>query len=82
MLYAEAEGFAHLHVHLVPRMPDQPEERRGPAVFGYLAQPGLRLGRWVIPSLAEEMARIARQVARGDRLGDAVRSSLLRSDGG
>ena len=36
-LFAEAEGFAHLHVHLVPRMPDQPVERRGPAVFGYLA---------------------------------------------
>jgi diadenosine tetraphosphate (Ap4A) HIT family hydrolase len=36
MLYAEAEGFAHLHVHLVPRMPDQPPDRRGPAVFGYL----------------------------------------------
>ena len=35
-LFAEAEGFAHLHVHLVPRMPDQPPERRGPAVFGYL----------------------------------------------
>lgn len=36
MLFAEAEGFAHLHVHVVPRMPDQPEDRRGPAVFGYL----------------------------------------------
>jgi len=37
MLFAEAEGFAHLHVHVVPRMPDQPHDRRGPAVFGYLA---------------------------------------------
>ena len=36
MLFAEAEGFAHLHVHVVPRMPDQPDDRRGPAVFGYL----------------------------------------------
>ena len=36
MLFAEAEGFAHLHVHVVPRMGDQPEDRRGPAVFGYL----------------------------------------------
>lgn len=36
MLFAEAEGFAHLHVHVVPRMPDQPVDRRGPAVFGYL----------------------------------------------
>lgn len=36
MLFAEAEGFAHLHVHVVPRMRDQPQDRRGPAVFGYL----------------------------------------------
>jgi diadenosine tetraphosphate (Ap4A) HIT family hydrolase len=36
VLFAEAEGFAHLHVHLVPRMPDQLADRRGPAVFGYL----------------------------------------------
>ncbi len=37
MLFAEAEGFAHLHVHVVPRMSDQPADRRGPSVFGYLA---------------------------------------------
>jgi diadenosine tetraphosphate (Ap4A) HIT family hydrolase len=36
MLFAEKEGFAHLHVHLVPRMPDQPADRRGPDIFGYL----------------------------------------------
>lgn len=30
MLFTEAEGFAHLHVHVVPRMPDQPDDRRGP----------------------------------------------------
>ncbi len=36
MLFAEAEGFAHLHVHLVPRMSDQPDDRRGPNVFGYV----------------------------------------------
>jgi diadenosine tetraphosphate (Ap4A) HIT family hydrolase len=33
---AEREGFAHVHFHIVPRMPDQPADRRGPAVFGYL----------------------------------------------
>jgi diadenosine tetraphosphate (Ap4A) HIT family hydrolase len=37
MLFAEADGFAHLHVHVVPRMHDQPEDRKGPAVFGYLS---------------------------------------------
>lgn len=36
MLFAEADGFAHLHVHVVPRMPDQPADRRGPDIFGYL----------------------------------------------
>ena len=36
MLFAEADGFAHLHVHVVPRMADQPDDRRGPDVFGYL----------------------------------------------
>ena len=36
MLFAEAEGFAHLHMHVVPRMRDQPSDRRGPDVFGYL----------------------------------------------
>ena len=38
MLFAEAEGFDHLHVHLVPRMPDQPEQVRGPRVFGHLEE--------------------------------------------
>jgi diadenosine tetraphosphate (Ap4A) HIT family hydrolase len=38
-LFAEAEGFAHLHVHLVPRYADTPPDRRGPAVFGYLGAP-------------------------------------------
>ncbi len=36
MQFSEAEGFSHLHVHVVPRMPDQPADRRGPTVFGYL----------------------------------------------
>ncbi len=36
MQFSEAEGFSHLHVHLVPRMPDQPLEARGPGVFSHL----------------------------------------------
>ena len=36
MQFAEQESFAHVHFHLVPRMPDLPTERRGPAVFRYL----------------------------------------------
>lgn len=36
MQFSEAEGFSHLHVHVVPRMPDQPADARGPKVFAYL----------------------------------------------
>lgn len=39
MQFSEAPGFSHLHLHVVPRMPDQPADRQGPAVFGYLGQP-------------------------------------------
>jgi diadenosine tetraphosphate (Ap4A) HIT family hydrolase len=56
MLFAEAEGFAHLHVHVVPRMPDQPADRRGPGVFGYLGVDDTL----VVPE--EERDRIAREV--------------------
>jgi diadenosine tetraphosphate (Ap4A) HIT family hydrolase len=36
MQFSEAEGFSHLHLHLVPRMPDHPADARGPAVFAFL----------------------------------------------
>jgi len=39
MLYAEAEGYAHVHFHVVPRMADQPETERGPRVFARLGVP-------------------------------------------
>lgn len=52
MLFAEAEGFAHLHVHVVPRMPDQPDERRGPDVFSYLQD-----GRTLAPERRDEIAQ-------------------------
>jgi diadenosine tetraphosphate (Ap4A) HIT family hydrolase len=52
MLFAEAEGFAHLHVHVVPRMSDQPADRRGPDVFGYL-----RDGHALSPERRDEIAR-------------------------
>lgn len=55
-LFAEAEGFQHLHVHLVPRMEDLPPDRRGPEVFSYPAQPA---DQWVSP---DEMDRIAEQL--------------------
>jgi len=36
MQFSEAEGYSHLHLHLVPRMPDMPEEAKGPRCFTYL----------------------------------------------
>lgn len=36
VFFAEAEGFAHLHVHLVPRMPWFAHDDVGPRVFHFL----------------------------------------------
>ena len=38
-VFAEADGFAHLHAHVVPRHTDLPADRRGPAVFAHLGVP-------------------------------------------
>jgi diadenosine tetraphosphate (Ap4A) HIT family hydrolase len=56
MQFSEAEGFTHLHIHLVPRMPDQPEDVRGPRVFEYLRRPE---AEWVPPV---EMDRVCAEV--------------------
>ncbi|GGN64372.1 hypothetical protein GCM10011579_033690 [Streptomyces albiflavescens] len=37
--FAEVEGFAHVHFHIMPRMLDLPQQLRGPRVFGLLRQP-------------------------------------------
>ena len=37
--FAEQPDHPHVHFHIVPRMVDQPEDRRGPQVFGYLGVP-------------------------------------------
>jgi diadenosine tetraphosphate (Ap4A) HIT family hydrolase len=37
--FAEAAEHPHVHFHVVPRMVDQPAERRGPGIFGYLGVP-------------------------------------------
>ena len=39
LFLAEAEGFSHVHLHVVPRMPDQPPEERGPRIFSRLGRP-------------------------------------------
>ncbi len=57
MLLAEAEGFSHVHFHVVPRMPDQPQSMRGPRVFAYLGQPdGVRVSDAEMDQLAAELS--------------------------
>jgi diadenosine tetraphosphate (Ap4A) HIT family hydrolase len=58
MFFAEAPGFQHLHIHLVPRLADLPADRRGPAIFWYLQRPKEEQ----IPP--EEMDRIADELRR------------------
>lgn len=41
MLFAEAEGFAHLHLHVVPRMADLEPALRGPGVLKHLEGPAI-----------------------------------------
>jgi diadenosine tetraphosphate (Ap4A) HIT family hydrolase len=60
VLFAEAEGFSHLHFHVVPRMSDQPHELRGPRIFGMLGLP---------PEQCVGEAEM-------DRLGAAIRGEL------
>jgi diadenosine tetraphosphate (Ap4A) HIT family hydrolase len=58
MLFAEGEGFHHLHIHVVPRHADIPDDHRATRVFGYLGRPE---SEWVS---ASEMGRIGAEVAR------------------
>lgn len=37
--FAEAEGFAHVHFHIVPRMAGLRPEHRGPGIFELLRRP-------------------------------------------
>ncbi|MFF7884044.1 HIT family protein [Streptomyces sp. NPDC020794] len=37
--FAESEGFAHVHFHIVPRVADLSAAHRGPGIFGLLDRP-------------------------------------------
>jgi diadenosine tetraphosphate (Ap4A) HIT family hydrolase len=39
IMYAEVAGFDHIHLHLVPRMPDLAPEYRGSGIFHLLKRP-------------------------------------------
>jgi diadenosine tetraphosphate (Ap4A) HIT family hydrolase len=55
--FAEADGFAHVHFHIVPRPPDLARDLRGPRIFQLLgAADASRVGE-------EEMTRLAAELA-------------------
>jgi diadenosine tetraphosphate (Ap4A) HIT family hydrolase len=61
MLFAEMQGFAHLHYHVVPRMPTFEPTQLGPQVFTFLGKDG---NDRVPPAEQDELAtRIAAALA-------------------
>jgi diadenosine tetraphosphate (Ap4A) HIT family hydrolase len=62
MQFSEAEGFSHLHLHLVPRMPDHPVEARGPKVFAYLSEDRTR---WLVETELDAIALSVRAALAG-----------------
>lgn len=58
MQFAEHKDHPHVHFHIVPRMADQPEDRRSIKVFTYL---GVSEAEYV---REEQMNEIASQVQR------------------
>lgn len=64
IFFAEAEGFAHLHVHLVPRMPWFGPDQVGPKVFGFLGRPpGERVPDDELDALALQLRAAFKAVA-------------------
>lgn len=63
VLFAEQEGFSHIHFHLIPRPDNLPKELRGSAVFQLMAK-AQREGNLAEPI---EAARIAERIAQAMR---------------
>ncbi|MGB6455345.1 MAG: hypothetical protein WBH47_12765 [Streptosporangiaceae bacterium] len=61
--FAEAEGFAHVHFHVVPRPPDLARDLRGPRIFQLLGVADeTRVGEDEMNRLADELsAQLGRQ---------------------
>lgn len=59
MQFAEAAEHPHVHVHIVPRMPNQPDDRRGPKVIGYLGVPEAeRVGAAAMTDMAVKIRQV------------------------
>ncbi len=57
--FAEHEDHRHVHFHIVPRMEDQPEDRRSVRIFEYLGRPA---EEWVGEARMNEIAAKVRSV--------------------
>jgi diadenosine tetraphosphate (Ap4A) HIT family hydrolase len=67
MFFAEAEGFAHLHIHLVPRMASFTEAQIGPRVLEFLGRPE---AEWISDADQDELAlRLRDAIAANGRVG-------------
>ncbi len=65
--FAEAQGFAHVHFHLIPRPPDLPPELRGPRIFQMLdpAAHHPRVSERRMNEVARELAEYLQRGAGG-----------------
>ena len=62
IMYAEVAGFEHIHLHLVPRMPDLDPSYRGSGVFQLLKRPE---SAWVPAAERDRLgARLNGEIAR------------------
>jgi diadenosine tetraphosphate (Ap4A) HIT family hydrolase len=69
MQFSEAEGFSHLHLHLVPRTPDHPEDALGPKVFAFLTDDR---ARW-LPTPERDTIALSLRAALDGELSETAR---------
>ncbi len=61
--FAEAAEHPHVHFHVVPRMADQPEDRRSTKIFGYLGVPEEeRVSEETMNAIAVSVRKILQEV--------------------
>jgi diadenosine tetraphosphate (Ap4A) HIT family hydrolase len=57
--FAEAAEHPHVHFHVIPRMADLPDDRRGPHIFAYLGVPEEeRVSEAVMNDIAARMRQL------------------------
>ena len=67
MQFAESAEHPHVHVHIVPRMPDMPAERRSVGAIAYLGvSPEERVSEERMNGLAAEVRRLLAEMDRSE----------------